>query len=106
MIKRHEESVPLEKFCPNCGAPISADRDKCLYCGTFLPGIANKLRMEKSEVESRQLKRDIVNGVLSFMEDTRDRKAVEKKEQEKFGRIFAVVFLCLSVLFYVYMLSK
>lgn len=44
----------VEKFCPNCGGPVSFDSDRCAHCGSFLPGIAmHKKLFDLKEKEIR-----------------------------------------------------
>ena len=70
------------KYCPNCGAEITAEQKFCMYCGT------------KIEIDfdfNSETKDDIQANYKSKKEDTSD---------SNIG-IIALVFTCIPALFYV-----
>ena len=121
-------AAKLEKFCPNCGAPVSPDKGNCSYCGALLPGITATLAKEKEAKEVREFKRGALNDFLDHLNERkkiskeykleldarkreeREREAEEKRKKEQRDTrtsIIGLMFLvALLILFIVYMESR
>lgn len=83
-------SESVEKFCPNCGAPVDLSGDNCKHCGSFLPGIAlyrKEYVLKEKDIElNGKYRSDERKAKLEHEQKMQAMK--DKREQEKANNRF------------------
>lgn len=89
--------IRVEKFCPNCGAPVNGNKPRCEYCESFLPGIAASIQ-KKKEMDMDKAIKTMENRHKERMKQLETEKEAKKREDKKaiLGLIFAILVLILT----------
>jgi len=83
MAASNQAELKVEKFCPNCGAPVSGDSSNCKYCGAYLPGLAMAIEKTKSINAKTNLKQSIVDKAFDYLNDKAKREDEKREEIRK-----------------------
>lgn len=97
--------IPIEKFCPNCGGPVGFESDKCIHCGSFLPGIA--AYRKAFELREKQIRANdkvaIAEKELEAIKFNKKLEFQEKREERRDG--WRMALLCVVMLFGILFIS-
>lgn len=101
MSEHNPNEIRIEKFCPNCGAPVNPKKPKCEYCAAVLPGVIAHLEKEK-ELDSKAAMHKMDNDHKERMRMIESKEKANKPDYIG-GSILGLMFLALMYIAFKFM---